>query len=79
MPARWRLCILVARLNAGGFKLLDAQFINPHLATLGATSIKKADYLAMLQPAVAADADFQRFHGDSDPELVLTWAAGKHS
>jgi leucyl/phenylalanyl-tRNA---protein transferase len=70
---------LVARLNAGGFKLLDAQFINPHLATLGATSIKKADYLAMLQPAVAADADFQRFHGDADPELVLTWAAGKHS
>ena len=27
---------LVARLNAGGFQLLDAQFINPHLERLGA-------------------------------------------
>lgn len=67
---------LVARLNAGGFKLLDAQFMNPHLATLGAISIKKAEYLKRLQPAIAADADFARFRGDHDPELVLTWAAG---
>ena len=66
---------LVARLNAGGFRLLDAQFMNPHLATLGAISMKKADYLAMLGPAVAADADFQRFKGDNDPQLVLDWAS----
>lgn len=70
---------LVARLNAGGFRLLDAQFMNPHLATLGAISIKKADYLKMLQPAIAADADFARFTGDGDPELVLTWASGRHA
>lgn len=66
---------LVARLNAGGFRLLDAQFMNPHLATLGAISMNKADYLALLGPAVAADADFQRFKGDSDPQLVLDWAS----
>ncbi len=66
---------LVARLNAGGFRLLDAQFMNPHLATLGAISMKKADYLALLGPAVAADADFQRFKGDNDPQLVLDWAS----
>ncbi len=66
---------LVARLNAGGFRLLDAQFMNPHLATLGAISMNKADYLALLGPAVAADADFQRFKGDNDPQLVLDWAS----
>ena len=32
---------LVARLNAGGFKLLDAQFVNPHLERLGAVKVPK--------------------------------------
>jgi leucyl/phenylalanyl-tRNA--protein transferase len=31
---------LVARLNYGGFKLLDAQFVNPHLETLGAIKLQ---------------------------------------
>lgn len=65
---------LVARLNAGGFQLLDAQFMNPHLATLGAISIKKAEYQGQLRLAIEADADFNRFTGDADPDLVLDWA-----
>ncbi|MFN0190697.1 MAG: leucyl/phenylalanyl-tRNA--protein transferase [Aestuariivirga sp.] len=66
---------LVARLNAGGFRLLDAQFVNPHLATLGAVSVKKHDYHQMLKSALEANADFKCFHGDGDPELVLSLAA----
>ena len=42
------LAHLVARLIAGGWKLLDCQFITPHLASLGAIEIRQADYLARL-------------------------------
>ena len=67
---------LVARLNAGRFSLLDAQFMNPHLETLGATPISKVDYLERLRPATAAAADFQHFDSDQDPEAVLRLASG---
>lgn len=66
---------LVARLNAGGFTLLDAQFMNPHLETLGATPIKKADYLQRLRVATQATADFKFFKRDGDTEAVLKLAA----
>jgi leucyl/phenylalanyl-tRNA---protein transferase len=62
---------LVARLNFGGFKLLDAQFVNPHLTTMGAIGISKTRYKAMLAPAIASYADFERFASDDDPEAVL--------
>jgi leucyl/phenylalanyl-tRNA---protein transferase len=45
---------LVARLKAGGFTLLDCQFMTDHLASLGAIEIDRADYLAMLYPAVSS-------------------------
>jgi leucyl/phenylalanyl-tRNA--protein transferase len=44
---------LVARLRAGGFKLLDCQFQTPHLESLGAIEINKKDYAARLAEAVA--------------------------
>jgi leucyl/phenylalanyl-tRNA---protein transferase len=65
---------LVARLNAGGFLLLDAQFVTAHLETLGAKSVKRADYHALLERAIDRDADFFRFAGDGDPEAVLAAA-----
>ena len=42
------LAHLVARLRAGGWQLLDCQFITPHLATLGAIEIPQRDYLTRL-------------------------------
>jgi leucyl/phenylalanyl-tRNA--protein transferase len=44
---------LVARLRVGGFDLLDCQFITDHLASLGAVEISRADYVALLSPAVS--------------------------
>jgi leucyl/phenylalanyl-tRNA---protein transferase len=67
---------LVARLNHGGFRLLDAQFMNPHLKTLGAVPIAKAAYKKMLALAITGDADFAAFDGDADPEKVLQLALG---
>ena len=46
------LASLVARLRAGGFTLLDCQFQTPHLASLGAVEISRADYVALLSGAV---------------------------
>jgi leucyl/phenylalanyl-tRNA--protein transferase len=65
---------LVARLNAGNFLLLDAQFVTPHLETLGAKSVKRADYHLVLDRAIEKDADFFSFTGDGDPEAVLAMA-----
>jgi len=45
---------LVARLAERGYELFDAQVMNPHLASLGAVDIPRADYLARLRRAVAA-------------------------
>jgi leucyl/phenylalanyl-tRNA--protein transferase len=66
---------LVARLNAGGYTLLDAQFINPHLVSLGAVAIAKNEYHKLLEPALAADADFFAFNDDDDVEKVLALAS----
>lgn len=49
---------LVARLRAGGFRLLDTQFVTDHLATLGAVELSRQQYHKLLTEALAGDADF---------------------
>ncbi|MGD1016612.1 MAG: leucyl/phenylalanyl-tRNA--protein transferase [Roseiarcus sp.] len=49
---------LVARLRLGGFRLLDAQFVTPHLAALGAVAISRENYRRRLSAAIDAPADF---------------------
>jgi leucyl/phenylalanyl-tRNA--protein transferase len=46
------LAWLVARLKVGGFTLLDCQFMTAHLASLGAVSVSRADYVALLTAAL---------------------------
>ena len=65
---------LAARLNHGGFQLLDAQFLNPHLERLGAVTLPRAEYHAIMEPLLGRPADFFAFSGDDDPEAVLGWA-----
>jgi leucyl/phenylalanyl-tRNA---protein transferase len=49
---------LAARLIAGGYMLLDAQFHNPHLEQFGLVEIPRADFKARLRDALAVEADF---------------------
>lgn len=54
------LAYLMDRLTQAGFSLCDTQFITPHLASLGAVEISRADYKAQLKEAMeASEADFE--------------------
>ncbi len=66
---------LVARLNFGGFKLLDAQFVNSHLEQFGCYKIPKKLYRPILEQALDAEGDFNAFKADNDREEVLRLAA----
>ena len=46
------LAWLVARLKVGNFTLLDCQFMTEHLASLGAISIPRETYVALLSAAL---------------------------
>ena len=50
------LAWLVARLKAGNFSLLDCQFMTDHLASLGAVSVPRATYVALLSAALGGGA-----------------------
>lgn len=50
---------LVARLIAGGFQLLDTQFITNHLRQFGACEIARADYHKLLHVALDLQGDFR--------------------
>jgi leucyl/phenylalanyl-tRNA--protein transferase len=52
---------LVARLKAGGFKLLDTQFVTDHLKTFGATEVPRRLYHKLLAEALVSEADFAVF------------------
>ena len=49
-----KVCLLhlAARLRANGYRLLDTQFVTPHLATLGAVEVPRARYRKRLADAV---------------------------
>lgn len=49
---------LVARLIAGGFTLLDTQFVTDHLRTFGATEVPRRHYRMLLDDALKGHADF---------------------
>lgn len=46
------LAWLVTRLKVGGYMLLDCQFMTDHLASLGAVSLSRDDYVTLLSAAV---------------------------
>ncbi len=52
------LAWLIHRLRAGGYQLFDTQFLTPHLASLGAVEIARAEYHRQLAVAVGATARF---------------------
>ena len=50
---------LVARLRAGGFRLLDTQFVTDHLRSFGAVEVPKRQYQKLLDQALVGEADFR--------------------
>lgn len=65
------LVYLVARLRAGGFILLDTQFVTDHLSQFGATEIPRGAYHALLRDALLTDADFYRLSDTASGATVL--------
>jgi len=65
------LAHLVRRLNAGNYRLLDTQFISPHLQTLGAREIPRHIYDRLLNEALKHDGDFYRLEGGLTSEVCL--------
>jgi leucyl/phenylalanyl-tRNA--protein transferase len=53
------LYFLADHLVLRGFCLLDAQVMNPHLASLGATEISRDEYLSRLQEALDLPVSFR--------------------
>ena len=52
---------LVARLRLGGYRLLDTQFLTPHLARFGGIEITRARYHRLLAEALAYRARLSRW------------------
>lgn len=63
---------LVARLRAGGFTLLDSQFLTDHLARFGAIEINRRAYQAELEAALPLDADFRALNVDANGADALS-------
>lgn len=64
---------LVARLRLGGYRLLDTQFVTPHLAQFGCIEISRARYHRLLAEALRQRAVFPR---DLPAGLAVETAAG---
>lgn len=62
---------LVARLRKGGFRLLDIQFVTPHLGRFGAVELHRAGYRELLADALDANAAFHRSVDPGEVEAVL--------
>lgn len=65
------LAFAVDHLKRCGFTLFDTQFITPHLTSLGAIEIPRADYHNRLAHALAQPADIRSLEIESDPQAVV--------
>lgn len=61
---------LVARLNAGGFVLLDTQFVTPHLRQFGASELPRKTYRERLAVALGKDGNFLVWSADHQPSAT---------
>src|ERR1700692_3428162 len=55
---------LVGGLMTGGFELLDTQYVTEHLRSFGAVEVSRRRYAALLDKAVAGEADFRKLPAD---------------
>jgi leucyl/phenylalanyl-tRNA---protein transferase len=62
---------LCARLIAGGFMLLDTQFVTEHLKQFGTQEVDRNEFHKLLEMALAHAADFGALPAHASPEQVL--------
>lgn len=69
---------LVARLKAGGFTLLDTQFVTDHLKQFGAIEVPRKLYRKQLDLALEREAEFHIWPDDDTPggAAIITLAEG---
>ncbi len=69
---------LVARLRAGGFALLDTQFVTEHLRQFGAIEVPRRAYRQLLDKALEREANFHVWPPGGPPRIedVLAAATG---
>lgn len=65
------LVYLVARLVAGGFTLLDTQFVTEHLRQFGTIEVDRSEFQRRLDVALKVTGDFGRLDDVARPEQVL--------
>ncbi|HZP19279.1 MAG TPA: leucyl/phenylalanyl-tRNA--protein transferase [Bauldia sp.] len=65
------LVYLVGRLKLGGYRLLDTQFTTSHLKQFGAIDVERRVYQALLEGAIAEEADFYFLAGGGTVEDIL--------
>lgn len=65
------LAHLTDHLDRCGFTLFDTQFITPHLSSLGAVEISRAEYHSRLHEALKGDADIHGLPLCEDPYSVV--------
>jgi leucyl/phenylalanyl-tRNA--protein transferase len=69
--SKMTLAFAVDHLRRCGFTLFDTQFLTPHLASLGAIEIPRADYHKRLAKALSIPADIHAVRLESDPQAVV--------
>ncbi len=65
------LAYLVDRLRLGGYELFDTQFLTPHLASLGAVEVTRAEYHRRLSAAIRHEAVFDTGTGVPSAQDVI--------
>lgn len=65
------LAHLVARLKAGGFELLDTQFVTDHLKQFGAVEIPRARYQTHLDSALKINSDYKALENPTSGDTVM--------
>ena len=61
---------LIERLRAGGYTLLDTQFVTEHLSTFGAVELPRGTYLEHLRAALERDATFYPFDSEFSCQMA---------
>ena len=65
------LTYLSARLIAGGYRLLDCQFVTDHLRQFGTIEINRAEFHVKLEDALSINGEFLRLPNDTSGSEIL--------